>query len=145
MGKPKKKMVEELNPSFIKNYFLYGIIFVLLVLLVLTNINFHKDVSFKIYQTETCGDGSFYDTCSLRRPYFCEGGLLVEKASICGCSDNLNKNGDFCTSQYFQNLKTIELDYVLRGKKGNISLGVYGNAVNYLSGLPKSILYSQDE
>src|SRR3989344_6456436 len=53
----------------------------------------------------TCGDGTLYDLCSLRKPYFCSGGILVEKASLCGCLEILTKKGDLCISKYQTNPK----------------------------------------
>lgn len=93
----------------------------------------------------TCGDGSFYETCSLTKPYFCEEGVLVEKASLCGCVEGLTKKGDSCVSKYQTNLKEISLKYVLRGEKGEISYTVYQGMVEYLSNLSKTIYYEDKE
>ena len=61
----------------------------------------------------TCGDGAFYETCSLMKPYFCLEGVLVERASVCGCVDDLTKVGDFCVSKYQTNPKEVILKYLM--------------------------------
>lgn len=88
-----------------------------------------------------CGDGSLYDTCSLRKPNFCLNGTLVEKATICGCSSNLTRLGDNCFSEYQSNPKEVILKYVLRGEEKNLSFIVYGELVTYLSDLSPLIKY----
>ena len=74
----------------------------------------------EVDQPTTCGDGTLYDSCSLRKPYFCEDGVLVEKASVCGCSELLTKEGDSCISKYQTNPKSITLNYILRGEERKI-------------------------
>ena len=86
-----------------------------------------------------CGDGSLYSECSLRKPYFCLNGTLVEKASICGCPDILTKQGELCVSKYQIKPKNITLEYVLRGEKKEINYIVYGGMMDYISNLPNSI------
>ncbi len=86
-----------------------------------------------------CGDGTFYDSCSERKPYFCEQGVLIEKASICGCSENLTLEVDSCFSEYQADSKNITLNYILRGEEGEILFTVYGGLSKYVSKLPRSI------
>lgn len=95
----------------------------------------------------TCGDGSFYDTCNLNKPYYCdaETGKLIEKASLCGCPENMVKSGDTCISAYQVGTKDITLNYTLRGEEKNLSFKVYEGMANYLSGLPKSLYYEGQE
>ena len=92
-----------------------------------------------------CGDGTFYDSCSLTKPYFCSNGIFLEKASICGCSNFLKKEGDKCVSNYQSSPKEITLKYILRGEKKEINYIVYGGLVDYFFSLPKSINYNSDE
>mgnify|MGYP000061659418 CR=1 FL=1 len=42
----------------------------------------------------TCGDGTFYDTCSITKPYFCSQGLLLESSTICGCPEDFEKKDE---------------------------------------------------
>lgn len=114
--------------------FLLILIFVLYLLIVVA-----KNNSGKIL---TCGDGTLYDSCSLRKPYYCSDGVFVEKASLCGCQDILKRNGDLCTSEYQTNPKSISLKYILRGEENEIDFTVYKGMSDYISNLSKSISYS---
>ncbi|MCK4647801.1 hypothetical protein KAT24_02640 [Candidatus Pacearchaeota archaeon] len=98
-----------------------------------------------LLQEPVCGDGTIYDSCSDRKPYFCEQGILVERASICGCFENLTIDGDSCFSKYQTGIKNIALNYVLRGENGTIEFAVYGGLANYLSKLSRSIHHVDGE
>jgi hypothetical protein len=95
----------------------------------------------------TCGDGSFYDTCDLNKPYYCDAGtgLLVEKASICGCPEGMNKSEDSCISRYQTEPKEISFKYVLRGEEKYLNFTVYKGLSDYISDLPKAINYQTGE
>lgn len=92
-----------------------------------------------------CGDGTLDGECSLRKPYYCEGGFLIEKASVCGCPDNLYENGDLCLSEYHFNPKFVNLSYVLNGRKNIINFVSYGGMANYLGNLSRSINYQKGQ
>ena len=92
-----------------------------------------------------CGDETLYGNCSLRKPYFCLNGTLIEKASVCSCPEILTKKGDLCISKYQTNPKNITLKYVLRGEENEIDFVIYKEMADYISGLPKSIYYQEDE
>jgi len=99
-----------------------------------------------LFQKEkTCGDGTFYDNCSLNKPYFCSEGFLVEKASVCDCPNISTKSGDSCILEYQNNSKEITLKYILKGEEGEINYVVYEGMVDYLASLSKFITYSGDE
>lgn len=115
---------------------LLGIVILLIIVLI---------IYFFLLQEPVCGDGTIYDICSDRKPYFCEQGVLVERASTCGCFENLTINGDFCVSEYQTGIKSITLNYILRGKNGTIELAVYEGLANYLSKLPRSIRHVDGE
>lgn len=83
-----------------------------------------------------CGDGTIEGKCSLRKPYFCENGVLTEKASLCGCENITAKKGEFCLSKYQQLPKNIQLKYLLRNEEKEINFTVYKNMTNYLFSLP---------
>ena len=58
---------------------------------------------------KTCGDGTLYSSCSETMPYYCDSGILVEKASVCGCMENSSITGDQCISLYQTGPKEIIL------------------------------------
>jgi hypothetical protein len=93
----------------------------------------------------TCGDGSFYDTCDLNKPYYCSEGVLTENASVCGCPAGMNKSGNSCISQYQTGPKEIMLKYTLRGEGGEINFTVYKGLADYISNLSKEINYQPGE
>ncbi len=94
--------------------------------------------AFFINWEKTCNDGTLSNQCSAIKPYLCSKGVLVEKASICGC--NLSKiEGDKCTLSYQQEPKNISLNYILRGQRGEIDFVVYKKMYDYIAGLPKYI------
>lgn len=126
------------------NYFLV----ILFVVLVLTALSF--DIALKKIHSQkspACGDGTFYDTCSLAKPYFCdsETGKMIEKASVCGCDELLRKSGESCVSTYQTGPKEINLKYILDGKEEIINFTVYGGMANYLSGISREIYYPDTE
>lgn len=122
------------------------IIFIVFIILLIFIGDYFLNISglWKQEQT-TCGDGTLYNNCSLNKPYFCENGVLVEKASVCGCPEILTKNNDSCISQYQTAPKQITLNYILCGEEKQINFVVYEGMVNYLSNLPTSIYYTEGE
>jgi len=117
---------------------------VLLIIFVGYSMVFHEALK--------CGDGTAYGECSMRKPYFCKEGSLVENAPVCGCSNLSVASQTFllyvpdysCKFKYKTNPKNITLKYVLRGQEGRINFVVYGGLADYLSGLPRSISYEGD-
>ncbi len=102
-------------------------------------------VVYKSVEIKVCNDGTFYEDCSLIKPYYCDNGILIEKASLCKCSNITTKFEESCISKYQTNPKNISLDYILRGEKGEIFLTVYEKAYDYVSNVPRSIYYSDGE
>ena len=96
---------------------------------------------FVFYEKEplTCNDGTPYGNCSATESYFCANGTLIQKASICGCSNLTEKNGDDCISKYQTNPINISFNYTLRGKNMQINFTVYKGMDDYLSSLPRYI------
>ncbi len=117
------------------------VLFFLIVLILIAGIYLFSSYYKK---TSACGDRTFYDNCSLRKPYFCLNGTLVEKASVCGCPEVLREEGELCISKYQANPKNISLRYVLRGEEKEIDFVVYEEMVDYIQGLSKFI-YSNGE
>lgn len=95
--------------------------------------------------TLVCGDGTSYDSCSLRKPYHCLDGSLVNLASLCGCPSNLEPLDNFCVSQYQTDPRVVTLNYVLRGEENEIKFIVYGGMADYLSTRPLGIQYNGEE
>jgi len=68
------------------NYVKYSVLILLLLILVLAFVPFRK----------TCTDLTPYDSCSKNKPFYCDNGTLVEKASVCGCSYNYILKDEKC-------------------------------------------------
>ncbi len=45
---------------------------------------------------EKCSDGTSFGTCSINQPKYCDEGLLVDRASICGCPEDMVRSGERC-------------------------------------------------
>lgn len=43
-----------------------------------------------------CNDGTFHESCSSNKPYYCFNGTLTEKASVCGCPEGYALRGERC-------------------------------------------------
>jgi len=118
------------------------ILILLFVTLVLTFLALSID-SNKYEEIPACGDGTFYNTCSLDKPYYCDEGVLIEKASVCGCPNYNNfsfwREGDFCISQYYTGLKDINLSYFLEGQEDKILFTVYEGVNDYVSRLSRTL------
>lgn len=88
-----------------------------------------------------CNDGSQMGECSKIKPFYCEKGKLVEKSSVCGCSEVSYEDKESCKSKYQITSKEISLNYTLRGKTSQINFTVYSELVDYLDTIPISINY----
>ena len=128
------------NFSFIK-VLLFISIFVTLVLILIVGFSFFDDNSPKFQKIPICGDGSFYNGCSLNKPYYCENGTLIKKASICDCPDNLTKKGYSCISEYQVEPKNISLNYILRGETNSINFTVYKKGFDYFNSFSEKNFY----
>jgi hypothetical protein len=119
------------------------IIFVVVAIVAAAFVDFSSEVFEKI---PTCGDSSFYDTCSLSKPYFCSGGILVSNASACGCPKGFSKGGDECLSDFYNGSeKVVSLNYLLGGNPGQINYTLYSGVLDYLFSLPLSLIYLKGE
>lgn len=94
---------------------------------------------FLFFSKNSCNDGTLYDECSKIKPFFCSKGILMEKASVCGCDNLAEVEGDKCISEYQVGPKEIVLNYTLKGKEGTIDFTVYKKLYDYLSELPRYI------
>jgi hypothetical protein len=140
-------MVNKEKEIPLKKHSNLGLILIsLVVLIILIIFFFFSDLGEEIYggDLSVCGDSSFYSTCSLVKPYYCDEGILVEKATLCGCEDG-QKAGDKCVDDFSTGKKEINLKYVLRGEAGAINFQVYSGVVDYLGNQSKIISYSGNE
>jgi len=112
---------------------------VLYIIIIITSVLIVTFLTIFLISPSFCADGTHYNTCSNSTPYFCSGGKLVERASVCGCPANSNLQGEICRSNYQFNPKNITLNYTLMGKKESIDFVVYSGIYNYLSTLPRYI------
>ena len=94
---------------------------------------------------QTCGDSSFYDSCSIVKPYYCESGFLVEKASVCGCSEFSEISGDSCINDLQTQPKNIVLKYILGREEKELEFTVYKGLTDHLSELSRVISYANGE
>ena len=125
----------------------YHFIFIVVILILsLFIINFFfGDIEYSdFFGEKTCGDGTFYEQCSLRKPYYCSDGLLFERASICGCPEELNLSGELCLSEHQKKPIELNLKYILRGDNRELMYTAYSGMSDYLLDLPKSIDYGEE-
>jgi hypothetical protein len=95
---------------------------------------------------KTCNDGTFYDSCSLNKPYYCENGTLIERSSFCGCPKNWNIKENSCQYSNLQkDPKVVQLKYFLNGKESYLNFTVYGGYNSYFDNLSKPYEFSTDE
>jgi len=132
--------------SFIRRmqtiYVLIFFVVVLILTLLAASFAFSEE---KFGKLPTCGDGTFYNTCSLDKPYYCQEGVLIEKATTCGCAGDLTRSGDSCISEYHSNQKSLSFRYFFEGHSREIDFSVYEGGEDYVSSLSRVISYSGSE
>jgi len=97
------------------------------------------------FKDKTCGDGTLYNECSLNQPYFCENGVLIEKAGVCSCPENFSIKEDSCFSKYMTNPRAISLNYSLNNEIKEINFIVYRGFYEYSTNIPRFIRYNENE
>lgn len=122
-----------------KRRLLAGFVFFVLLLILFSYLFFFSGRNIK-----TCNDETPYNECSKIKPYFCSEEGLRENASFCGCENISKANKDSCVSEFQINPKNITLNYVLRGKEGEINFTVYKKLADYLSEVPRYINSSEN-
>lgn len=132
----KKKIQERIIVT--SNDIVLLILLAVFFLFIFGGISFFK-LNGDIEENFVCGDGTLYGTCSLNKPYYCFNETLIKKASVCGCPENLNNDGENCGSSYQTSPKEVSLKYILRGEEKEIDYVVYEGLVDYLFNLPKGI------
>ncbi|HLA22948.1 MAG TPA: hypothetical protein VJZ93_00210 [Candidatus Nanoarchaeia archaeon] len=93
----------------------------------------------------SCGDGTFYNECSLNKPYYCFEGKLVENSEVCGCPKGFAIEKNSCVSDYQTNPKKISLRYVLDGTEKEIDFIAYDGVKKHASEIPRIIGYENGE
>ncbi len=141
-----KKRTKNLSSSNRKlKLFLFSFIIIIILGIIILFV-FTTSKSNSNFQTvPTCGDGTFYNTCSLDKPYYCYTGILTKNVLSCGCPDVLTRQGIDCVSKYQSGLKSLNLSYVLDGTNGSVNFIAYQGLVTYLSTLPESIVYTDGQ
>ncbi|MBU0958635.1 MAG: hypothetical protein KKB31_01690 [Nanoarchaeota archaeon] len=156
---PKKKEVKaislvssvsgdnEIPPNRTEKYFVVPLLAILIFIvsgLIFMNLSGYFDRKVEEKGVLTCGDGTFYEACSLNEPFYCQDGVLVEKASLCGCSGG-GKQGDSCSSEYKVWPKNIRLKYIFNSEAKYLNYISYGGLYGYLENLSRSIIYLSEE
>jgi len=114
----------------------------LIAILTISLIILFSIIFYFILTKDICGDGTPFDSCSKNKPYFCEKGVLIEKASLCQCPKDFEAQENICTSKYQKRPKQISLNYILNKKIGTLNFITYEAFVNYTQAYPKFISYS---
>lgn len=92
-----------------------------------------------------CGDGTLYDSCSHDKPYYCETGQLIEKASSCGCPDFLIQNQDNCVLKNPETEKSVYFDYFFENKEKTLRLNLSEEVYKYVIDIVRYISYTPEE
>lgn len=144
MEKISKELVEKGGISkHLNNYYLLGGILVV-VLIILAFFLFYSPFE-DLITVSRCGDGTFEDYCSLKKPFFCKDLVLSEDASSCGCPDSFRFDNGSCVTNYVVSEEPKTLDYSVFGVSGEILMDFYPNVSNYLSDLPRTRIYLKGE
>jgi len=121
---------------------LFTLVFVAVILILLFNGYISYDKSEELH---TCGDGTFYEDCSLNKPLFCDKGILVEDSLKCGCKDDFFKKDNSCVNSFYNDEEKRAFKYVLDGEEKEVEISVYEEINNYVKKLPRSKFYSEGE
>ncbi len=124
-------------------FFLFLLIFVGIVLILLFN---GYVSSGKGDVMGTCGDSSFYDSCSFSKPLFCSStGVLAESSSMCGCPEGYRSFEEGCISDFYTGDKKSSFDYFFEGEKKSLEITLYAGVNGYVKKLPRSKVYFGEE
>ncbi|MDP3986787.1 MAG: hypothetical protein Q8P81_01020 [Nanoarchaeota archaeon] len=123
----------------------YALIFFVTVLILTFTAASFAFAEDKFEKIPTCGDGTFYNKCSLDKPYYCQDGILIEKSSTCGCDEGMRKSGDSCSSEYGSEREDIVLTYFLEGSDRTVNFPLYKGVEDYVLGLSRIISYEGSE
>ena len=139
-------MIEKKEGGIKYSVLKYSIILVCIAILILTIFSVAKNTNPKEEKILRCNDGTFYDTCSLNKPYYCDDGMLVEKSSVCGCPKAWTIKDEKCDYNGLQKTpKVVSLEYVINGEKDSIKFTTYEGADNYFGNFSKPYRFFTDE
>ena len=76
------------------------------------NVNISADVIPEC-NLESCSDGTVYGNCSLTKPQYCDGGVLINNCQVCGCEQDYGceADGSCAEGQIFSNNQKNMLKY----------------------------------
>ncbi len=126
-------------------YKIFIIIFIISLIFFLFVYFFYFSYESFPFQENVCGDGTFSNSCSFVKPYFCFGNKLIEKVSVCGCPNVFAEKDGVCVSDYSHFPEEVFFEYYLDGKKDSIHFFVYEGVADYISDLPRNIYYSNGQ
>jgi len=139
----KKEDIKGKSPN---RFFVVLLSLIILFIMVLGAYILIELKSVKKYQSvKTCGDSTFYETCSLTKPYYCNEGILLQSSDTCGCPEGFIKRENICFSDIQKEPKEVSFKYVLRGEEKEISFIMYLGIYEYLYSLPRTISYKDKE
>ncbi|NCN51526.1 hypothetical protein GW931_00770 [archaeon] len=141
--KEEKKSFFEKFPFFKNYYFLGGLILIILVILIFFLLSFSNPK--EVIPFQKCGDGTFEGYCSIKKPFFCEQEVLVEKISECGCPTSFKFSNGNCISKYGSSSNESFFSYFLSGEKKEISIKIFPEVVDYLLNLTRTKIYYNGE
>jgi len=144
------------NKRFLRNHKRYFLILGIFLIGLLILGFFFFSSSEEVKALQKCGDGTFEGYCSLNKPYFCSGGILVENVSFCGCpsSSSFSEGKCILKDSFFQNKSILEKNFskiskVLRyhfgNNRGKINFEFSPQILDYLLSLPRVKFYSKGE
>ena len=98
--KKENKLIEGQNKEFIiennlNEISVFGIIKVKDTEIKCNNFKVYKDVQ---SCSNICNDGTFFNKCSEKRPFYCDKGNLIQNCKVCGCNGDFSCNGNICSS-----------------------------------------------
>jgi len=129
-----------------RNFFTWKkLIFIIIIITAVFILIITFSTNKQITAIPTCGDGTFYNTCSLDKPYYCNDGILIENVSTCSCPLHLSQSGNSCVSVYQSGQESSSFSYVLNGQNGSLNFSLYKGLTTYLSVLPKAIIYNNGQ
>lgn len=141
----KTEVWKKKSDGFVINGYVAILIVILILVAVFFAFNFDSLFIKDVEVIPTCGDGSFYNTCSINKPYLCEKGVLIESARFCGCFDDFTKDGDSCISSFHGGEKSVSFSYLLNGEAEEVSFSVYKGLYDYLGSASRVINYEEGE
>ncbi|MFH0971116.1 MAG: hypothetical protein V1835_00965 [Candidatus Micrarchaeota archaeon] len=93
-------------------------------------------VSVGTQTAEKCSDGTSFGTCSANKPKYCDDGILVDKASVCGCPDGKVASGERCITPAGSCSITLNPSTVRANEQTNVIINYRGIDLSQTGDLP---------